>query len=257
MRTNITPNDIDIEDGCSNIGGTFGSITTVEFVMNCRIGITWNIAVEYPDQMRWGHYEESFLPFVDIGPGVIGVPGPVPNVVAIALGNGDVVLTWDPPYWDGGYPIEGYIITPYLDGVALDPIWVYGPDTGLIITGLEWGDQYIFTIIAYNAIGRGGLYGPSNLVTVGSPDNLPPFFPEHPLEVKLGEALWRKLGNENATYYGRIKIKIQDIAKWHQEYRVGDGPIVAYETHPLRMWNGLRWVTVTRMIGAKYVRPAP
>ena len=54
-----------------------------------------------------------------------------------------------------GSAITGYVVTPYVGGVARRPIVFHSSATGQLITGLTSGTTYNFTVAAVNAYGLG------------------------------------------------------------------------------------------------------
>ena len=63
-------------------------------------------------------------------------------------------MTWTAPASNNS-PITGYIITPYLNGVAQTPLSYDASTTTRTLTGLTAGGSYTFTVAAVNAIGTG------------------------------------------------------------------------------------------------------
>lgn len=85
-------------------------------------------------------------------PAPIGEPGP-----------GLVVLRWEAPD-DGGSPITGYVVTPYVGTTAL-PARTFGADVTVEpIDDLEDSVLHTFTVAAVNAAGIGPASAPSALV---------------------------------------------------------------------------------------------
>ncbi|MCU1370627.1 MAG: hypothetical protein JWO77_1821 [Ilumatobacteraceae bacterium] len=78
-------------------------------------------------------------------------------------GDHQARVTWTAPTSDGGSPITGYVITPYV-GATAGPAQAIGPATSLIYTGLTNGTTYTFRVAAYNAVGTGPSSGASNPV---------------------------------------------------------------------------------------------
>ena len=97
------------------------------------------------------------------------VPGAPTNVSATA-GNGSANVSWTAPA-NGGSPITGYTITPYIGSTAQTAATITGtpPGTSTTITGLTNGTAYTFTVKATNAIGTSSESTPSNSVTPTAP----------------------------------------------------------------------------------------
>ena len=93
------------------------------------------------------------------------VPAAPTNVTATA-GNQSATVNWTAPA-NGGSPITGYTVTPYLAGVAQAPTQVAGspPATAATITGLTNGSSYTFTVSASNTVGTGPASTPSQAIT--------------------------------------------------------------------------------------------
>ncbi|MEZ5205018.1 MAG: fibronectin type III domain-containing protein [Acidimicrobiales bacterium] len=78
-----------------------------------------------------------------------------PTNVAGTPGNTQVVLTWTAPTSDGGQPITGYRVTPYIGATAQTPIAFASTSTTQTITGLTNGTAYTFKVAATTAAGTG------------------------------------------------------------------------------------------------------
>jgi predicted phage tail protein len=95
-------------------------------------------------------------------------PGPPTDVVATP-GNASATLRWSAPVSDGGSPLIGYRITPYIDDVAQTPVNTGNTNTNYTVTGLANGTTYTFTVLAINGSGAGPESVPSNAVTPAPP----------------------------------------------------------------------------------------
>jgi predicted alpha-1,2-mannosidase len=85
---------------------------------------------------------------------VPSVPEAPINVSAQA-GTGEATVSWQPPAFDGGAPLTEYVVTPYHNGTALDPITVEEDTTSVVVRDLTAGEPYTFTVAAKNLTGAG------------------------------------------------------------------------------------------------------
>jgi hypothetical protein len=84
----------------------------------------------------------------------ITAPSPPTGVSASASGLSDVSLSWIAPAWDGGSPLTGYVVTPYLDGTtAQAPLTLPSSATTELVTGLDPNSNYSFRVAAVNVLG--------------------------------------------------------------------------------------------------------
>ena len=94
-------------------------------------------------------------------------PG-APTGVTATAGNAAATVQWTVP-GDGGSPITGYTVTPYVGGIAQPATQVAAPATTATVSGLTNGTTYTFTVTATNAVGTGPASAPSNAVTPSAP----------------------------------------------------------------------------------------
>ena len=78
-------------------------------------------------------------------------------------------MSWGPATSDPDGCIAGYMVTPFLNGVAQPSVLVPGTPTTTVISGLQNGQTYTFTVAAET----GRTVGPASVqtgpVTVGAP----------------------------------------------------------------------------------------
>jgi Fibronectin type III domain len=78
-----------------------------------------------------------------------------PSALMGSAGNGSVSLTWTAPGSDGGSPITGYQITPYIAGNDQEPLLTNSTQTNYTISPLTNDEAYTFTVAAINDVGTG------------------------------------------------------------------------------------------------------
>jgi hypothetical protein len=93
------------------------------------------------------------------------VPG-APTKVSATAGNSSATLTWTAPSSDGGAAVTGYVIK-----ASHGPVVKVADVANDIITGLNNGTVYSFTVAAINAIGTGPS-STSNSVTPAKPTSV-------------------------------------------------------------------------------------
>jgi hypothetical protein len=81
------------------------------------------------------------------------VPPTAPTSVTGSPASGEVLVSWTVPSFDGGSPITGYTVTPYLNGTAQAPVQASASGTSALVTGLTPGTSYTFVVSATNAVG--------------------------------------------------------------------------------------------------------
>ena len=75
-------------------------------------------------------------------------------------------VSWSPPI---SGCVAGYVVTPYLNGVAQTPTLIDGQGTTTVIRGLVEGDTYTFTVAAENGLVVGPASVMTPAVTIGVP----------------------------------------------------------------------------------------
>ncbi len=100
------------------------------------------------------------------------VPG-APTIGSATAGSGQANVSWAAPGNNGGSPITGYIVTPYVGATAQTPQTFVSTATTEVVTGLTNGTSYTFTVKAVNGVGTGPASGASNAVTPASVPGAP------------------------------------------------------------------------------------
>ena len=132
---------------------------TIDGLVN---GATYTFTVAARNSVGLGY------PSVPTAPKTIGVPT-APSEVKVAPGDGAVRLTWIRPADNNGGGITGYVVTPFLAGVAQPSHAFASAATSATVTGLTNGMQYTFTVAARNGSGTGPQSDASSGVVVGTP----------------------------------------------------------------------------------------
>jgi alpha-tubulin suppressor-like RCC1 family protein len=104
---------------------------------------------------------------IALAPAPPGAPTILRNATA---GDQQATVSWLAPESDGGSPITGYVVTPYVGYAPRPPTSFSSTDTTQVITGLLNGTQYRFRVQAVNAVGTSGFSTVTNPVTPGGPD---------------------------------------------------------------------------------------
>jgi hypothetical protein len=107
------------------------------------------------------------------------VPGAPSPVFAVPYPNASAKVIWRAPA-SGGSAISGYVITPYNGAVAQPARTFNSAKTTEMVTGLQNGKTYQFTVTARNAVGTGAPSAKSAAMTAGAPGQ-----PGQPTAVKV------------------------------------------------------------------------
>lgn len=106
-------------------------------------------------------------PWSTVGPAVaVGAPGSPRTVTAVA-GTKTATVSWLPPLTANGAAVTGYVVTPFVAGVARPPRTFDASATSRVITGLTTGVSYTFAVQAVNVRGTGPRSPASAAVVVG------------------------------------------------------------------------------------------
>ena len=108
------------------------------------------------------------------------LPG-APTITSVAAGTNSATLSWNAPF-NGGSAITGYVVTPFVGGVAQPTRTFPSTPTTQTITELTAGTTYTFRVAATNAAGTGPASAASAPVTINAAPSLN-FPPPPPGEV--------------------------------------------------------------------------
>jgi predicted acyl esterase len=84
---------------------------------------------------------------------LVGAPA-APAFLSATPANQQATVKWWAPAGNGG-PVTGYVITPYIAGVAQAPRTFNSSASSQVVTGLTNGTTYTFSVAAFNAFGTG------------------------------------------------------------------------------------------------------
>ena len=99
------------------------------------------------------------------------LPG-APTIGSVSAGDSAATVNWTAPASNGGNAITGYVVTPYIAGVAQTAQTFSSTATTETVTGLTPGTSYTFKVAAVNAAGTGPASAASAAVTVNAGPSL-------------------------------------------------------------------------------------
>ena len=91
-----------------------------------------------------------------------------PSAVSATGGVGQATVSWTAPADDGGTPIVGYVVTPYIGITPLNSRIFVSTATTQVIHGLDPATTYRFKVAAFNTVGAGAASRPSNPTTTAT-----------------------------------------------------------------------------------------
>jgi len=145
--------------GVAQFPVTFSSTATVETVTGLTDGTAYDFTVTAVNSVGPGAPSSPSPAVTPVGP-----PGP-PTGVGTTSGDASVTVAWSAPASDGGSPVTGYLVTPFVGGVAQAPVTFPSTATVETVGGLTNGQAYTFTVSAVNALGQGPASTMSDPVT--------------------------------------------------------------------------------------------
>ena len=140
---------------------SFGSTATVQVLTGLTNGTQYRFRVQATNAFGNSGYSRVTNPVTPAPPTAPGAP----TIGSATAANGEATVSWLAPVSDGGSPITGYVVTPYVGYYPLPARTFDSTATSQVVTGLTNGTQYRFRVQATNAVGSGGYSTASNAVT--------------------------------------------------------------------------------------------
>jgi hypothetical protein len=138
----------------------FGSTATTQTITGLTNGTTYRFRVR-----AWTSTGAS-APSKVSNPVVPAVGAPYPPSIGMAIaGDGTATVSWTTPSFDGGSPITGYVVTPYVGYIEWPSTTFNSSATTQTVTGLTNGKTYRFRVRAINAIGTSAYSKVTNPLT--------------------------------------------------------------------------------------------
>ncbi|MGG1517866.1 fibronectin type III domain-containing protein [Paenibacillus oryzisoli] len=154
----ITGYTVMVSPGGRTVSGTTSPITVTDLVY----GVPYSFTVAATNDAG-ASLASAATPAVTL----ITKPGE-PTDVAAEWGNGQATVTFTPPAFIGGSTITGYTVT-----VSPGEQTVEGTESPIIVTGLQNGTAYTFTVTAKNAAGLSTASASSASVTPATVPGVP------------------------------------------------------------------------------------
>jgi hypothetical protein len=144
--------------GVAQAPRVFNSAATTETVTGLTNGTTVTFKVAARTAFASSTKSKASPPIV------VGAPN-APTTVTATAGLGLATVHWTAPTADNGAAISGYVVTPFVGGVAQAPRTFLSTATTQTITGLTSGTSFVFRVAATNSRGTGPNSAPSNVIT--------------------------------------------------------------------------------------------
>jgi hypothetical protein len=122
--------------------------TYIKILKNIRTAILFTFFII---NLNWSlnvYAKNSMSDFEFFNNSLVASPDPVTNPMARLVSSSEALITFNAPVNNGGNAISGYMVTSSPGNIS-----VLNASSPVLITGLNQGVQYTFTIVAINASG--------------------------------------------------------------------------------------------------------
>jgi hypothetical protein len=143
---------------------TYSPTTNSAVVANLINGNTYNFQVSAHNAVGSGpnsSASNAVVPATGLAAPTIGTATPD--------GMGGVAVSWTPPAADGGSPVTGYVVTPYVGYFAFPPTVFNSTATTQSITNLQAGQTFRFRVRAINSASSSTYSKVTNAITAPQP----------------------------------------------------------------------------------------
>jgi virginiamycin B lyase len=156
-----------------------------------------------------------------------GLTASAPRSPSAAPNVGRATVHWTVPLNNGGAPITGYEVTPYIGDAAQTPQTFDTTATTETVTGLTAGTTYQFKIAAQSARGLGAWSAFTYPVAIGPPSS------------------WKIVASPNPTgrYRGGVLNSVSCTSTTNC-FAVGLGDATGQNQPLAEQWNGTHWTIV-------------
>lgn len=145
---------------------TYNSTATTQVVTGRVInGLTYRFRVQAINAVGTSAYSKvtnAVFPSTAVAPD-LGAPTIVRDATG---GSAQATVSWTAPVSDGGSPVTGYVVTPYVGYFQFPSYTFHSTATTQTVTSLSSGFTYRFRVQAVNAVGTGASSKVSNPVAV-------------------------------------------------------------------------------------------
>jgi hypothetical protein len=138
-------------------GGSFtAGFTVVRFVGPTDCAASFGSCIVAAANLDGGSGGFTEIAVAPIGFVAVATAPGAPTIGTAVGGDAQATVSWTAPASDGGSPVTGYVVTPYV-GYSPQPSQTFiSTATTQVVTGLTNFTQYRFRVQAINGVGTGG-----------------------------------------------------------------------------------------------------